>query len=79
MLLRPASASRPATLLHENQRKQFIDALVAASRHKMVRLHIGRGLAGAPPDVLAAAAKDAREIDLASAELRRLALAKRPN
>ena len=102
----------PATLLHENQRKRLVEALVAASRHKMVRLHIGKGLAGAPPAVLAAArqtainpaaleaftlviiadgqgpnypglarptmdlaaaAKDARAIDLASAELRRIA------
>ncbi len=102
----------PATLLHASREKHLVDALFAASRHKLVRLHIGKGLAGAPPEVLAAARatatnpavldafalaiiadgqgpnypglarpapdlvaarKDAQDIDLASAQLRRIA------
>jgi FAD/FMN-containing dehydrogenase len=103
----------PASLLQKDRQQSLADALFAASRHEMVRLHIGKGLAGASPDVrasarqtamnpavvdaftlviiangemppaypgyprpaidLAAARKNAREIDLAAAELRKIA------
>lgn len=103
----------PASLLQADRQQQLADALFAASRHQMVRLHIGKGLAGAPSDVrfaarqtatnpvvvdaftlviiaegerppaypgyarpaidLVAARRNARDIDLAAAELRKLA------
>jgi hypothetical protein len=102
----------PASLLQENQQKPLANALIAASRHKMLRIFINKGLAGAPPEALvatrltstnpavvdafalviiadgqgpafpgqasttmdlAAASTDAREIDLAAAELRKIA------
>ena len=44
----------PASLLHSDRQHQFADALFAASRHKQVELHINKGLAGAPPEALAA-------------------------
>lgn len=92
--------------------KHLTNALFAASRHKMLRIFIHKGLAGAPPEALAAtrltatnpavvdafalviiadghgvaypglarttmdlaaAHKDARDIDLAAAELRKIA------
>jgi FAD/FMN-containing dehydrogenase len=43
----------PASLLEKSHRKQLTAALFAASRHEMVRLHIAKGMAGAPPEVLA--------------------------
>ena len=102
----------PASLLRAEHRKQLADALFAASRYKLVRLHLSKGLAGAPPEVRAAvlqtatnpavvdaftlviiadseapaypdmprpqldvtaARRDAHAIDLAAAELRRIA------
>jgi FAD/FMN-containing dehydrogenase len=102
----------PASLLREDRQKLLADALFAASRHKMLRLQVNKGLAGAPPEAqaavrqtatnpavadafalviiadgegpaypglvrpaldLEAARKDARQIDLAAAELRKLA------
>ncbi|MBC3906166.1 FAD-dependent oxidoreductase [Undibacterium umbellatum] len=103
----------PASLLQADRQQSLADALFAASRHQMVRLHIGKGLAGAPSDVraavlqtttnpavvdaftlviiaegerppaypgfprtavdLAAARRVARDIDLAAAELRKIA------
>ena len=44
----------PAALLRKDQQKRLVDALVAASRHKLVRLFTNKGLAGAPAAVLAA-------------------------
>jgi FAD/FMN-containing dehydrogenase len=44
----------PATLLQKDRQKKLADALFAASRHKQLELHINKGLAGAPPDALAA-------------------------
>jgi FAD/FMN-containing dehydrogenase len=44
----------PARLLQKDRQKQLADALFAASRHKKVGLHINKGLAGAPPEALAA-------------------------
>lgn len=102
----------PASMLRVDGQKRLVDALFAASRHKRVQLHINKGLAGAPPEVLTAvrqtatnpavaeafalaiiadgeapaypvlarppldlavARKDARAIDLAAAELRKIA------
>ncbi len=44
-----------ATLLHEGQRATLADALFDASRHSGLALHLNKGLAGAPPEALAAA------------------------
>jgi FAD/FMN-containing dehydrogenase len=49
----------PASLLQQNRQKHFADALFAASRHKQVELHFNKGLAGAPPEALAAARQTA--------------------
>jgi FAD/FMN-containing dehydrogenase len=49
------SAWLPASLLHEARRAALCDALFAASRHWPVSLHFNKGLAGAPPAVIAAA------------------------
>ena len=43
----------PAATL-DGPRPPLADALFAASRHKQVQLHINKGLAGAPPEALAA-------------------------
>ncbi len=43
----------PASLLEDSRQKELTSALFAASRHERVRLHINKGLAGAPPEVLA--------------------------
>jgi FAD/FMN-containing dehydrogenase len=45
----------PSSLLAREQRTALVDALYAASRHWSVSLHVNKGLAGAPPDVIAAA------------------------
>ena len=103
----------PAELLDASRQPLLAEAVFAASRHQMVRFHFGKGLAGATPEVraaarqtatnplmadaftlviiadgeqppaypgmaraaldLAAARKDARAIDLAAAELRKIA------
>jgi FAD/FMN-containing dehydrogenase len=102
----------PASLLPVDGQKRLVDGLFSASRHKQVQLHINKGLAGAPPDALAAvrqtatnpvvaeafalaiiaageapaysgltrtsldlaaAREDAKAIDLATAELRKIA------
>jgi FAD/FMN-containing dehydrogenase len=44
----------PASLLQDSQQKHLTNALFAASRHKMLRIFINKGLAGAPPEALAA-------------------------
>lgn len=49
----------PASLLQADRQQSLADALFAASRHQMVRLHIGKGLAGAPSEVRAAALQTA--------------------
>jgi FAD/FMN-containing dehydrogenase len=49
----------PASLLQPRRQKQLVDALFAASRHKLLRLFINKGLAGAPPEALAAARETA--------------------
>ena len=45
----------PALLLQPEQQPQIATALFSASRHKKVGLHFNKGLAGAPPEVIAAA------------------------
>ena len=45
----------PAKLLDKARQPQLVDALFAASRYKPVGLHLNKGLAGAPPEAIAAA------------------------
>jgi FAD/FMN-containing dehydrogenase len=45
----------PASLLDSDSQQRLADALFAASRHTGLSLHFNKGLAGAPPDVIAAA------------------------
>jgi FAD/FMN-containing dehydrogenase len=45
----------PASLLEPGQQASLSDALVAASRHWTIEMHFQKGLAGAPPAVIAAA------------------------
>ncbi len=45
----------PQALLDDDRRARFCDALFAASRRGEVELHFNKGLAGAPPEALAAA------------------------
>lgn len=49
----------PDSLLQKDRQSSLSDALFAASRHQIVRLHIGKGLAGAPPQIRAAALQTA--------------------
>ena len=49
----------PRRCCEENRQKHLADALFAASRQKQVQLHINKGLAGAPPEALAAARETA--------------------
>ena len=49
------SAWLPAALLDRPRRNALGDALFAASRHRVLSLHVNKGLAGAPADALAAA------------------------
>jgi FAD/FMN-containing dehydrogenase len=49
------SAWLPASLLEKEEQKRLADALFASSRHWRVSLHFNKGLAGAPPETLAAA------------------------
>ena len=45
----------PDTLLRASEQGKLSDALIAGSRHASVSLHFNKGLAGASPEVLAAA------------------------
>lgn len=49
------SAWLPAALLHPERRQGLCDALFDASRHWGLSMHVNKGLAGAPPEVIAAA------------------------
>jgi FAD/FMN-containing dehydrogenase len=49
------SAWLPATLLGEKEQARLVDALFEGSRHWSVGLHFNKGLAGAPPEAIAAA------------------------
>lgn len=44
----------PASMLEPAKQKQLVDALYASSRHWRVGLHFNKGLAGAPPEAIAA-------------------------
>ncbi|HUO92736.1 MAG TPA: FAD-binding protein [Rhizomicrobium sp.] len=44
----------PATLLDKNRQPELVNALFEASRYKPVMLHLNKGIAGAPPDAIAA-------------------------
>lgn len=57
----------PAALLQAERRQALADALFAASRHQMLRLHIGKGLAGAPAEVRTAARQTATNPAVADA------------
>ena len=61
------SAWLPAALLDGAQRTRLDDALFAATRHWKVTLHYNKGLAGAPPDVIAAAAETSMNPAVAAA------------
>jgi FAD/FMN-containing dehydrogenase len=45
----------PASLLEDNSQERFADAWFAGSRNSYISLHFNKGLAGAPPEALAAA------------------------
>jgi FAD/FMN-containing dehydrogenase len=45
----------PASLLEDEAQQRLADALFASSRYSHVELHFSKGLAGAPPDAIAAA------------------------
>jgi FAD/FMN-containing dehydrogenase len=49
------SAWLPQSLLAENQRERFVDALFVAAKHREVSLHVNKGLAGATADAIATA------------------------
>jgi Berberine and berberine like len=49
------SAWLPQSLLADNQRERFVDALFAAAKHWGVSLHFNKGLAGAAPEAIATA------------------------
>jgi len=53
------SAWLPASLLQVGERARLVEALVAASRHGKVEVHFQKGLAGARPEVIAAARQTA--------------------
>ncbi len=44
----------PESMLQESEQQRLADALFEASRHAAVGLHFNKGLAGAPPDAIAA-------------------------
>jgi FAD/FMN-containing dehydrogenase len=44
----------PVTLLEGAQRPRLVDALFAGSRYQDIELHFNKGLAGAPPEAIAA-------------------------
>jgi FAD/FMN-containing dehydrogenase len=44
----------PVSLLREDERERFADALFASSRHKKVQLHFNKGIGGAAPEAAAA-------------------------
>ncbi|MGO9949442.1 MAG: BBE domain-containing protein, partial [Steroidobacteraceae bacterium] len=57
----------PASLLREDQQRRLVDALFSASRFKRVQLHINKGLAGGPPEALAAVRQTATNPAVADA------------
>jgi len=61
------SAWLPASLLEPVHRATLVDAWFAASRQWSVSLHFNKGLAGAPPEAVAAARDTATNPDMISA------------
>jgi hypothetical protein len=61
------SAWLPDTLLEKNNQKKLADALFSASRYWSTTLHFNKGLAGAPPEELAAAKDTAMNPDVLNA------------
>lgn len=57
----------PAVLLGRARRPRLVEALFNASRHHGLQLHFNKGLAGAPPEVLASARNTATNPDVLSA------------
>ena len=53
------SAWLPASLLEADKRDRLVDALVSATKHAPVHLHVNKGLAGARPEAIAAAGETA--------------------
>jgi len=61
------SAWLPSSLLRPSERARLGSALYASSRHHAVELHFNKGLAGAPPEVLAAAGDTATNAEVLKA------------
>jgi len=57
----------PATLLEKDNQKKLADALFSASRYWSTTLHFNKGLAGAPPEEVAAAKDTAMNPDVLNA------------
>lgn len=57
----------PASLLSRARRPRLVEALFNASRHHGLELHFNKGLAGAPPEVIASARDTATNPDVLSA------------
>jgi len=49
----------PASLLEDEAQPRLADALFESSRHSLIELHFNKGLAGAPPEAIAAAKETA--------------------
>jgi len=61
------SAWLPDTFLEKNNQKKLVDALFSASRYWSTTLHFNKGLAGAPPEEVAAAKDTAMNPDVLNA------------
>ena len=57
----------PESLLETSSQQRLADALFAASRYAGIELHFNKGLAGAPPDAIAAAKDTATNPSVLSA------------
>jgi len=57
----------PASLLKDDSQERLAKALFSASRHAEVELHFNKGLAGAPPEAIAAAKDTAMNPDVTDA------------
>lgn len=61
------SAWLPASLLSEDRQAELVDALFASTRQREMSLHFNKGLAGAPPNEIAAARNTATNPQLLDA------------
>jgi FAD/FMN-containing dehydrogenase len=57
----------PASLLEAKHQARLVEALFAASRHKLLRVFLNKGLAGAPPEALEATRQTATNPAVAQA------------